>query len=313
MTRPYRPSAREIFFEIFRCMQSCRQSNVAAPTDAAPRRRRTLTTHPADMMRFWEPYDVAHWYHLRVTLNWERTLLLCDAPNLYQPQPAITDGADDTLYINAVETKWPAQDFIIGALSDAIAESETRIGGERDEARRHECRATLRQYMGHGDDCWVLALREELLRAYGAMRSLPTDTAAQWRTVVDGCQRLTMELQEMDWIWTRLHPVTAEDHGMLRTVCAAEMELEHTTGAWQEDGHSRMAAAHRRFIVAAAGAANFRVAPADLAPAAFGNILASSGFEGLIDDVISIIGQHQHLRGHARGDLDLRLRDRRGD
>ena len=38
-----------------------------------------------------------------------------------------------------------------------------------------------------------------------------------------------------------------------------------------------------------------------LAPAAFGDIAASSGFEGLIDDVISIIGQHQHLRGHARG------------
>ena len=40
---------------------------------------------------------------------------------------------------------------------------------------------------------------------------------------------------------------------------------------------------------------------------------ASSGLEGLIDVGISIIGQHQHLRGHARDDLVLRLRDRRGD
>ena len=41
---------------------------------------------------------------------------------------------------------------------------------------------------------------------------------------------------------------------------------------------------------------------------------ASYGLEGLIDVAISsIIGQHQHLRGHARGDLVLRLRDRGGD
>ena len=58
--------------------------------------------------------------------------------------------------------------------------------------------------------------------------------------------------------------------------------------------------------------ASLRVAPADLAPAAFGDIPASSGFEGLTNDVIRIIGQHQHLRGHARGDFDLRLRDRGG-
>ena len=46
---------------------------------------------------------------------------------------------------------------------------------------------------------------------------------------------------------------------------------------------------------------------------ALGDIPASYGFEGLIDEVIRIIGQHQHLRGHARGDLVLGLRDRGGD
>ena len=140
--------------------------------------------HQADTVRFWEVYEASHRYHPRDLLTWERTLLNRDAPNLYLPQSAITEDttlyADDTLHINAAVTSWHAQDGIIAALRDAIAESETLISGVRDEARRHEYRATLREYMGHGDDCWSLALREELMRADMALRSLPTDTAAQY-------------------------------------------------------------------------------------------------------------------------------------
>ena len=155
-------------------------------------------------MRFWESYDAAHWYHPQATLNWERSLLLCDAPNLYLPQPAMTGDTpydDDTLYINAKVKTWYEHDSIIAGLRDTIAESETLIGGVRDEARRHEYRATLREYMGHGDDCWSLALREELLRATRALRSLPASTAAQYAELVSGRRRLAMELEEVDWIW----------------------------------------------------------------------------------------------------------------
>ena len=74
-------------------------------------------------MRFWESYDAAHWYHPQATLNWERLLLLCGAPNLYLPQPAMTTTTpydDDTLYVNAKVKTWYEQNGIIAALRDTI-------------------------------------------------------------------------------------------------------------------------------------------------------------------------------------------------
>ena len=92
-------------------------------------------------------------------------------------------------------------------------------------------------------------------------------------------------------MWLRRADTVSEDHCMLRAVCAAEMELQDTAGPWQQDGHSGLAAAFRRLIVAAAGARNF--SPPDSGAA------KTFGFGGLVDDVIIVIGQH--LRGGRPG------------
>ena len=179
-------------------------------------------------------------------------------------------------------------DGIIAALRDAIAESEALIGGERDEACHNEYRATRRRLLELG------AARGTPARGHGAAEP-PTDTAAQCAELASGRLRLTQELEEMDWMWLRRADTVSEDHCMLRAVCAAEMELQDTAGPWQQDGHSGLAAAFRRLIVAAAGARNFKKPDSGAAK--------TSGFGGLVDDVVSVIGQHQTfgMSGLKRG------------
>ena len=70
---------------------------------------------------------------------------------------------------------------------------------------------------------------------------------------------------------------------MLQAVCEAEMALQDTEGPWQQGGNSGLAAAFRRLTVAAAGSVDFRKPTSGAAK--------TSGFGGLADDVISVIGQ----------------------